>query len=241
MTRKKNAVDFFSDETLICHSKDFEVVEAYKTIRTNIMYSMPKTNGGKMLVLTSPTAGDGKTTTSINLALTFAQVNARVLLMDCDLRKPKIHRHLKLERKDGVSNILCGFTDVEQAIKVGVRENLDVITSGEVPPNPPELLQSEKYENLINYLKTKYDYIIVDTPPISLVTDATSPIKLSNGTVLVTRMGYTTTDALDVAIDRLEKIDAKIIGTIMIDNKENNHVTSYKKYKYGYKNYGYKD
>ena len=174
--------------------------------------------------------------------MTFAQVNAKVLLIDCDLRKPKIHRYLRIERKDGISNVLCGFTELKNAIKVGVKENLDVLTSGEVPPNPAELLQTKTFEDLLEELKTMYDYIIIDTPPMNIVTDAIFPIRHSTGTILLIRKDFTTYDMIEHALESIRRVDANIIGTIMIDNKENDNIGVYKKYryKYGYK-YRYKE
>lgn len=228
-------IDFSPEEMLVCYNKEFGMVEAYKSIRTNIMYSMPRTEGGKVIALTSSTAAEGKTTTVINLALTFAQVNAKVLIIDCDLRKPKVHRYLRIERKDGLSNVLCGFSDLKDAIKVGVKENLDVLTSGEVPPNPAELLQTEAFEKILEVLKKSYDYIIIDTPPINIVTDAIFPIKHSTGTILLTRKDYTTYDMVEQALEKIRRVDANVIGTIMIDNKENDNISVYRKSKYGYR------
>ncbi|MBR6682118.1 MAG: CpsD/CapB family tyrosine-protein kinase [Clostridia bacterium] len=218
----------------------FAMTESYKSIRTNIMYSMPKTNSGKVLVITSATPDDGKTTTCTNLALTFAQTGAKVLLIDCDLRKPRIHRHLCLERKDGISNVLCGFAELDKAIKRNVRDNLDVLTSGETPPNPVELLGSAEFEEMINTLKEKYDYIFIDTPPINIVTDATLAIKQSTGTVFIVKQNHTTYDMLEEALDKLNKVNTNIIGTIFISAKD-----SHQKYKRSYvkrylKKYSYK-
>lgn len=227
------------EDAIIDSTSDFSVIEAYKSIRTNIMYSMPRTNAGKAIVLTSSISGEGKTTTCINLALTFAQVNAKVLLIDCDLRRPKIHRYLKLEKKDGLSNVLCGFAELEKAIKRNVRDNLDVLTAGDNPPNPAELLQTEEYGNMIKYLQTKYDYIIIDTPPIDVVTDATIVMKHSTGVILLIKKGFTTYDMLDDAMENIERVDANIIGTIMIDCKDGEKRRSYYgKIKYGHR---YKD
>lgn len=233
--KNTNTMDFNPEEMLVCYNKDFGVVEVYKSIRTNIMYSMPKTNGGKVIVITSATAGEGKSITCINLALTFAQMNAKVLLVDCDLRKPKVHRYLRIERKDGLSNVLCGFSELNTAIKVGVKENLDVLTSGEVPPNPAELLQTETFALVLNELKKRYDYIILDTPPINIVTDAIFPIKLSEGAILLAKKDYTTYDMIEQSLEKMKRVDANIIGTILIDNRENDNIGYYKKSKYGYR------
>ncbi len=240
MNSKKNVNhnEFKSEDAIINSNSEFAVVEAYKSIRTNIMYSMPKTEGAKTIVVTSASAGEGKTTTCINLAQTFAQMNARVLLLDCDLRKPKIHRYLKLEKKDGLSNVLCGFAGLDTALKINVRDNLDVFTAGDNPPNPAELLQTKEFAKIMTVLKKVYDYIIIDTPPITFVTDATSVIKHSDGAILLIKKGYTTYDMVDEAMDRLKKVDANVLGTVLID--ENGFgAKSYKGYK-GYK-YGYHD
>jgi len=224
-------------ETIINGETEFAVAEAYKSIRTNIMYSMPRSKEGKVIVMTSSAAGDGKTTNVINLAITFAQIKERVLLIDCDLRKPKVHRYLKLDKKDGLSNVLCGFTDLSKAIKVGVRENFDVITAGETPPNPAELIQSYEFERLLTFLKTKYDYIFIDTPPVNVVTDASLVVKNSTGVVLLVRKNHTTVDMLDDAVNNLKTVDANILGVVMIDSKEGNVVSkSYKNSKYSYSN-----
>ncbi|MBR5322686.1 MAG: CpsD/CapB family tyrosine-protein kinase [Clostridia bacterium] len=235
----KNTVnhnEFKPKDAILNPNSEFAVVEAYKAIRTNIMYSIPKTEGAKTIVVTSASAGEGKTTTCINLAQTFAQMNARVLLIDCDLRKPKVHRYLKVEKKDGLSNVVCGFAGLDAALKVNVRQNLDVLTSGENPPNPAELLQTKEFERVMAVLKKVYDYIIIDTPPINVVTDATSVIKHSSGVVLLIKKGHTTYDMIDEAMETLERIDANIIGTVLIDEKGagRKNYKGYKGYKYGY-------
>lgn len=233
--KKNHSSDFNPEDGLLTRNSDFAVVEAYKSIRTNIMYSIPKSNQGKVIVLTSAAAGEGKTTTCINLALTFAMMDAKVLLIDCDLRKPKVHRYLKLEKKDGLSNVLCGFAELHQAIKVGVRDNLDVIIAGDTPPNPAELLQTEEFEKVISVLKKAYDYIIIDTPPINIVTDATSVIKYSSGVVFLIRKNRTTYDMVDSSMEQFKTIGANVVGCVLIDDKESTAHTSYKGYKYGYK------
>jgi len=214
----------------------FAMTESYKSIRTNIMYSMPKTNSGKVLVITSATPDDGKTTTCTNLALTFAQTGAKVLLIDCDLRKPRIHRHLSLERKDGISNVLCGFAELDKAIKRNVRDNLDVLTSGETPPNPVELLGSAEFEEMINTLKEKYDYILFDTPPVNAVADALAIVPTVKNVVFVCRCGISVTKEVQKAISALEFTNAKILGFITIDahQKKADYYQKYSSY-YNYK------
>ena len=237
--KKNHTAEFNPEDGLLTRNSDFAVVEAYKSIRTNIMYSIPKSESGKVIVLTSAAAGEGKTTTCINLAMTFAMMNAKVLLIDCDLRKPRIHRYLKLEKKDGLSNVLCGFSELHQAIKTNVRDNLDVIIAGDTPPNPAELLQTAEFEKVITVLKKAYDYIIIDTPPINIVTDATSVIRYSSGVVFLIKKNHTTYDMVDASMEQFKKIGANVIGSVVVDDRSGNGHSGYKNYK-SYK-YGYRE
>lgn len=229
----------------VLHDKsDFETIETYKSIRTNIMFSLPKSNKGKIIALTSSAPGEGKTTTSINLAITFAQTGNKVLLIDCDLRKSRVHRYLQIERGTGITNVLCGFSNCDETIRKNVRDNLDVLTSGELPPNPAELLQTDDFASLITELKEIYDYIIIDTPPVTIVTDAIVITKQCDGIVLVIKQDQTVYDMLDETIDAIRKSNTKIIGAIYLKNESKSKKYGYYKsgkykYKSGYK-YGYK-
>lgn len=169
---KKNDIHEMETGRIISAETDFNTVETYKAIRTNIMFSLPKKEYGKVICVTSSAPGEGKTTTCTNLAITFAQTGAKVALVDCDLRKARIHRYLEIKRDEGVSNILCGFSEIENTLIKNVRENLDVLTAGEIPLNPAELLQTQEFDNLIDKLRKEYDYVFIDTPPITVVTDA---------------------------------------------------------------------
>ncbi len=230
-------------EHILHDNSDFDTIETYKTIRTNIMFSMPKTELGKVVVITSASPGDGKTTSTINLAITFAQTGARVLLIDCDLRKSRVHRYLKLGRKDGITNVLCGFSEFEKSVKKNVRDNLDVLTAGEIPPNPSELLESEEFEKLLDEVREKYDYIFIDTPPMTVVTDAAIVMKNSTGVVVVVRQNVTTYDLMDITMDHVRMTGIKILGVIMLGCEDKRKKYSYyKSGKYGYKykyRYGY--
>jgi len=223
---------------------DFNTIETYKSIRTNIMFSIPKSDKGKVLVVTSSAPNEGKTTTSINLAITFAQMGAKVIVVDCDLRKARVHKYLGLERMDGVSNVLCGFIELEKAIKYSVRENLDCLTAGAIPPNPAELMETEEFGALISALKEKYDYIFIDTPPVTVVTDAAIAMKQCTGAVVVVRENFTMYDMLDTTMETIRKTGAKILGVVMVDCDERAQRYRYYKHgKYGYKyayRYGYK-
>ncbi len=246
MLKKKNKIseNEFQVDRIINEKTDFNTVETYKAIRTNIMFSTPKSDEGKIISITSSSPGEGKTTTSVNLAITFAQTGAKVILLDCDLRKSRVHRYLQLDRNIGVTNILCGFCKFEDAVRKNVRENLDILTAGEIPPNPAELLENSAFAELLSHLKTEYDYIFIDTPPISVVTDAVIISKQCTGVVMVVRSNRTTFDLLDSSMDFIKKSGTKIIGVIMIGAQDKTKRNKYKngKYKYNYKyryNYNY--
>ena len=163
---------------------DFLVREAYNTTRTNIIYSLGSEKGCKKIIVTSASPHEGKTTTSLNIAITFAQTEARVLVIDADLRKPRIYRHLGLTREDGLSDLLCGLIDIDKAIKHSDAHNLDCITSGHIPPNPTELLSSSEMGNILEKLSERYDYIFIDTPPVTVVTEAVAMAKICFGRYL---------------------------------------------------------
>ena len=239
---KKNSNLDNSIQRIIDKNTSFDIVETYKSIRTNILFSMPKTDDGKVIVVSSASPGEGKTTTSINLAITFAQTDAKIILLDCDLRKSRVHRYLKIKRQEGVSNVLCGFSKLDDVIRKDVRENLDVITAGEIPPNPAELFESEEFAALINELKKRYDYIIIDTPPLTLVTDAAVIMQHCSGVIITVRQNITSYDLLDIAMDSVKRSEAKLLGVVMVDCDENKKKYGYyqkRKYGFGYK-YSYR-
>lgn len=236
--RNNNKIDEFG--RILNSQTDFNTMETYKTIRTNIMFSLPKSDEGKVIEITSSAPEEGKTTTAINLAITFAQTGAKVILIDCDLRKSRIHRYLKLERQPGLSNVLCGFGELKDVIKKNVRTNLDCITAGEIPPNPAEILAAEAFENFLNELKKEYDYIFIDTPPVAVVTDAAVVARHCTSTVIVAKYNETSFDLLDLSVENLKKVNTKILGVIMVgcettSKRYGYYMTGRLGYKYNYK------
>ena len=223
------------NKTILCDETDFATTETYKSIRTNIMFSMPKSDKGRLVSVTSANPGDGKTTTIINLAITFAQTGAKVILVDCDLRKSSVHKYLGLERVTGVTNVLCGYIELDNAIKKDVLPNLDCLTAGEIPPNPVELINSEEFDNMIEQLRETYDYIFIDTPPVTIVTDAAVIMRRDVGVILIARQGTTTYEIFDRAVNEVKLTGAKIIGSIVLNNNQTHS-------KYGYESlYKYSD
>ena len=238
VNRKKGKSHEIADsiENILNDNSLFSTVETYKSIRTNIMFSIPKTDKGKVIVVSSSSPAEGKTTTTINMAITFAQTGAKVVLVDCDLRKPRVHRYLQMSKENGLSNVLCGFCELEDAIQKSKHDCLDVLTAGEIPSNPAELLNSEEFDVMLKKLQQRYEYVFIDTPPMTVVTDAAVIMHKGNGVVVVARENHTTFDLLDVTIDSIRKCDTKIFGVVMVDSTEKQRKYSYyRNGKYGYK------
>lgn len=236
--------------TLLTDSKDFMVNEAYKTARTNIIFSLNAVKGCKKIIITSASPAEGKTTTCLNMAIAFAQTSARVLVIDADLRKPRIYRHLGIERENGLSDLLCGMCDVDTAIKHCEAHKIDCITSGQIPPNPAELLSSAEMGALLDSVSDRYDYIFIDTPPVTVVTEAAAMAKYASGVILVVRQNNTIHESIKRARNSLLLTDAKILGFILNDidysaygygryNKYNYRTARKYGYGYGGNSYGY--
>ncbi len=221
----------------------FAVREGYRTSRTNIIFSLSGLNKSncKIIAVTSANPGEGKTTTTLNLALSFAQTGGRVLAIDGDLRKPRLHRYIGLKKDIGLSTLLSSKLPIEKAIVKNARSGLDILPSGELPPNPAELLSSEAMKELLVKLSAEYDYIFFDTPPVTVVTDAVALSPLVDGVVLVVRQNYTDHEGLSNAINLLNIAKAKVLGFFVNDAVSARAGYGYNRYryKYGYK-YGYK-
>lgn len=221
-------------------NSSFEVTEAYKSLRTNIMFSMPATESGKVILLTSASPGEGKTTTSTNLAITFAQLGAKTILIDADLRASRLIRYLDLRHSEGLSNLLCGFSTFEKAVIRDARPNLDVLCAGKTPPNPAELLASPSFSALVEGLRERYDYIIIDTPPVAAITDAAIMTKCSDGAIVIVHEGQTNYDRLDEAINALRHTGVRILGLVNVGVQHSKGSYGYG-YGYGYGHNRYRD
>ena len=221
-------------DRILSEKSDFSTVETYKSVRTNIMFSLPKSDKAKVIAISSACPGEGKTTTAINLAITFAQTGVKTLIVDCDMRKSRVHRYLGLDRKVGLSNVLCGFANFGEAVKVDVRPNLDCLVSGELPPNPSELLVSDEFKKFIDKVSECYDYVILDTPPMAVVTDAMVVAKEATGLVLVLRKGLSTYSMLDKVVSSLSNTDITVIGAVFLESGEKKKTYKYTSYKSKY-------
>lgn len=190
------------------------ISEAYRTLRTNIKFSSFDKEI-KSLVITSSGPSEGKSTTACNLAIVMAQSGNKTILIDCDQRKPKLHKIFVLSNECGLSNILADEVEFKDAVYKTQIENLEMLSSGTKPPNPAELLSSEKMKRFLEALKEKYDSIIIDTPPIVAVTDAQLLSTYADGCVLVVASGQTDRNAAIKAKELLDKVGAKILGVVL--------------------------
>ncbi len=197
--------------------------EAYRSLRSNIEYSSFD-DEYRAIVVTSSVPGEGKSTTSGNLALSLAQSGNKVLLVDCDMRKPSIHKKFKISNMSGTAELLLrkeSFEDVANCYN----ENLTIITAGKIPPNPSEMLSSRAMTAFIKEMKKEFKYIILDTPPLQAVTDAQVLSTKSDGVLLVVRAGSTKREMVLNSVDLIKKVHGKTIGTVLngVENKKNNY------------------
>lgn len=187
--------------------------ESIRTIRTNIKY-LSVDNEKKVLLVTSVSKGEGKSTTAGNLAVAFSQDEKKVLLLDCDLRKSQIHKMFELSNQIGLTDILANEIKVEEVINK-YSEKVDIITSGKKVLNPCEMLSSNKFKLLLDDLREKYDYIIIDSPPLDSVADAKNLSVNADGTIIVVKSETTKKNSLLEAKKSLDKVGGKIVGVIV--------------------------
>ena len=226
----------------IMDSDDFQLVESYKALRTNLMFSLPAKENThcRKILFTSATPGDGKTTTTVNLALTLAETETRVLLIDADMRKPTVNKYFSVDTRLGLSNLLSGMNKRSECIQsIPDIPNLSVIPSGVLPPNPSELLGSAAMDKLLADLDEYFDYIIIDTPPVNVVTDALAIAGKVDGVALVVAQRKTTMPEIESAIEALRFANANILGIVMNRVMYNKHSTRFSKRSYGSYNYSY--
>ncbi len=203
---------------MIAANMNFAASEAYKLLRTNLMFSFSDSEHCHVVGMTSSYRGEGKSLTSINLAYTLAETGKEVLLIEGDMRLPTLSGRLQLKPSPGLSNLLVGMNSVSEAFQifsVPLEEKeikVNVMVSGDIPPNPSELLGSKRMESLMGVLRKHYDYIILDLPPVTMVTDALVASKLVDGIVVVVRSNHAVQGALAETIRQLKLVDARILG-----------------------------
>lgn len=195
------------------------ISEQFRTLRTNLQFSAVD-EPIRSIIVTSAGPGAGKSNTSANLAVVYAQQNMKVLLVDGDMRKPTVHYTFRLANLRGLSNVLVSESKLEDAIEQTDVTNLHVLSSGPVPPNPSELLASRRMKDVLNQMKTFYDVIIFDTPPALVVTDAKVLLSIVDGSIMVIRSGQTNMEDAKRAINVLDDSPAKFLGAVLNDREK---------------------
>lgn len=207
--------------------------EAYRALRTRVQFSRPDKESLKTILITSPSPQEGKTTVAINLAGSFALANKKTLIVDCDLRKPRLHQILERDKKPGLIDYLVGDYKLDQVINSTEINGLSIITSGTIPPNPSEMLDSKQMEDFLTEMRSKFDYVILDSPPIVAVTDAEILAKKVDGSILIISADVTELSLLDRAVQLLKHDNSIIIGAVL------NNFSTKPGYKSYYKYYSY--
>lgn len=218
----------------------FAASEAYKLLRTNLLFALPDEQKCRVVGVTSSLGGEGKSTTSLNLAYMLAETGRKVLLVEADMRLPTISRRLGLKAGCGLSNLLAGLKREEEVLQPsGIQENLVILPSGDIPPNPSELLGSPFMEKTVRRLAQDFDFILLDLPPVNAVSDALVVTKVTDGILLVVRQDYANRRALSEAVRQLQYVEAKVLGFVMTcSGAGRGNYKNYKKSGYGY-GYGY--
>lgn len=230
--RRKKEKNLHSENVNVITDKtNYRIVESYKSLRANINFAIPSA-GCKKIMISSSYSGEGKTTTCINLGVTIAQTGASVVLIDCDLRRPKIHKYLNIDNNIGISSYLSNMAELEKIIKDTDISNLKVITVGITPPNPAELISGAKMKELLEEIEKIADYIIIDTPPICIVSDALPLSKLCDGVILMVRHMQTTHTNIKESLEKLNFAGAHVIGMVLNGIKIKHNYKSYNKYSY---------
>ena len=226
------------ESTVICDNMNFAAKEAYKRLRTNIIFSFPNEGKCRVVGVTSPQPGEGKTVTAINLTYSLSELGKKVLFVDADMRRSSVGRKLNITSTPGLSNLLVNMADISSVISKYTSPSgvsFDIIPGGDVPPNPAELLGSERMSNLIDVLGGVYDYIIVDLPPVCAVVDAMAVSANLDGIIVVIREQHTPKNAIAYTIEQLKFSGVKILGLVVNGTLEGTGKKySYKKYVYGY-------
>lgn len=216
----------------------FAFVEAYKTLRTNLEF-IANTSQIRCIVITSALPEESKSTVSLNLAMTLANGGRSVVVLECDLRKPTMRKNLRLDRGlTGMSALLSGTAELDQCIHEVEGCGIHVIPAGTIPPNPSELLDQERMRDLIQALKERFDYVILDAPPVSIVTDAAVVGRMADGALLVVRSRFAPTKMVRLAQQRLKSVDVRVLGVVL--TRFSPKTTAWRSgYSYEYYEYGY--
>ena len=237
--KKKKASPSRGPKPRLQQNSSFQIKEAYNSIRTKLIFT-GKGEKCPVFAVTSSLSSDGKSTNAVSLAISFAMAEQRVLLIDADMRKPSVHRYFNFECRNGLSEILAGLTSEIKLRETDIA-NLSVLTAGQIPPNPAELLGSKQMEALLTYVRQYFDYVIIDTPPVNIVTDACVFAEKITGYIFVAQSGKNHIRDLDDAIHRLREMNGNVVGLVLNDpeNKADGHYSYHYNKHYRYDRHKY--
>lgn len=235
---KRNQEDQESQKNgvmLVTYAEPKHVVsEQYRTVRTNIEFAAAALDKCQVVMFTSSTMSEGKSTVSANVAVTWAQAGKKVLLIDADLRRPNVHATFRKLNLDGVTTVLTGKSKPDEVVEETFVDNLSIIPSGPIPPNPSELLNSRRMSDLLDWARGNFDIVVLDAPPVLAVSDVQVLVPKTDGVVIVTKIGQTQKSDLRRTVEVLNLAKAKILGSV--ERVKARHGD--KGYGYGY-GYGY--
>ncbi|MGO4108852.1 CpsD/CapB family tyrosine-protein kinase [Paenibacillus sp. YAF4_2] len=202
------------------------VSETYRTLRTNIEFAAID-SAMQVIMVSSAGPGEGKSTTIANLAVAYGQSDRKVVLIDADMRKPTAHKTFQISNRFGLSSVMAQHSTLQEVIQSTDIPNLDVITAGPIPPNPAEMLASKRMTAVLDELRTMYDIVLVDTPPLLAVTDAQIAATKSDGVVLVVDQGRVKRQFAQKAIQNLQNVNARILGVVLNNVKRRSNEAAY--------------
>ncbi len=236
--KQKKSFSLFADDQKTLHKNlEFTAVEQYKLLRTNLSFTLPEDEGCRIIGVTSSIRGEGKSTTAVNLSYVLAESGKKVLLIDGDLRIPSVAKKMRIKSTPGLTDLLKGDKTLDlAALKTSQLDTWYIMPSGVLPPNPSELLGSKRMESALKYLSEHFDYIVVDLPPVNIVSDGLAISKYIHGMIVVIREDYTEKKELETCIRQLRLSNVNVLGCVMNSTKSGNG--TYSKYrKYGNYNY----
>ena len=241
-TKKKTGRTFFDstvNKKTLHKNLEFTAIEQYKLLRANLSFTLPEDVKCPIIGVTSSMRGEGKSTTAINLSYVLAESGKSVLLIDGDLRIPSVAKKMDISSTPGLTDLLMGYESHQMGVfKTGLLENWYVMPSGELPPNPSELLGSRRMESILKLAAEKFDYIIVDLPPVNVVSDALAISKYITGMVVVIREEYTEKKELEACFRQLKLSNVNVLGCVMNESENSGGTHSrYRKYSKYYRKY----
>ncbi|MBR5539592.1 MAG: CpsD/CapB family tyrosine-protein kinase [Clostridia bacterium] len=242
---KNKTVDApLSSAELFCNMKGgaaFRIIEMYKNIRTSLLFTLSD-DKEHIIVITSAEPNSGKSVTTANLGLSFSQTGARILIVDCDMRNPSQHKIFAQDNTQGLSNVLSSMCTFEDVVKRNVYDNLDIVTAGQTPPNPSELLGSNKMRTMLETVKNDYDFVLLDSPPVELVSDTAALLLNAPQAIVIARQNHAIYPEVIHTVEVVKSVGGKILGAVLTDVSEKNKSYSYATGMYsrygGYGRYG---